>query len=311
MKQILRQFRSSPKLLGNPHSTELVNFPSLVAQRLWYYVRSVGEANWPRGVRLSHPMSDCGEKDTEGFVLHFILDGELTHRMKDKAFVVRTNEAVLFDLAKPVSYWNDSPQVARFYWVKFDGRGMKEVFDELDARAQPVFQGLSRQRIVAQCCELAKVIGSDPPWQEAMVSALVAEVLAELFMVRAKKAPKVSAQLQYAHASLPVRQVLACITRRYYQPWTVKELAHWAGLSIYHLSRVFKKETGYSPKQFLNRYRVEHSKALLLETRLSVAEVAREVGFHNPVYFARLFRQINGVSPREYRARATRRAAGK
>ena len=290
-----------------PTGYEYLNIPSIMAHQMWYYVLSFAEAKWQPGEQLHHPDPVMKYKDDEGFLLHFVFEGELSHRLHNRTHVARKNDAVLLNLATPVAYRNESSKPVRFYGLLFGGRGMNHVFDELDAASQPVFRNLNRRRLIAIFRELTLVIAEEPRWYEPMVSALVARLLAELFVVRPPTVSKVSAQLQPFSASVPVRHALNCIARRYHRSWTLKELSGAAGVSLHHLSRLFKRETGYSPKQFLNRYRVEHAKTLLAETQLSVEQVAQAVGFENPKYFARLFRQIRRLSPREYRTDAQRR----
>ena len=309
MKEESTKFSQSPTSKFKKLATgyEYLNIPSIVARQVWYYVFSIAYAKWQPGEQLHHPHAAMKYKDDEGFVLHFVLDGELSHRLRNQTHIARKNDAILLNLATPVAYQNESSKPTRFYGLLFDGRGMNHVFNELDAASQPVFRNLNRRRLIATFRELVLVIAEEPRWYEPMVSALVARLLAELFVVRPPIVPKMSASLQPFSASVPVCHVLNCIARRYHRPWTLKELCAATGVSLHHLSRLFKRETGYSPKRFLNRYRIEHAKTLLAETQLGVEQVAQAVGFGNPKYFARLFRQLHGLSPRAYRANAQRR----
>ncbi|WP_156365020.1 AraC family transcriptional regulator [Sciscionella sediminilitoris] len=86
-------------------------------------------------------------------------------------------------------------------------------------------------------------------------------------------------------------------------PWSVRELAAAAGVSASHLARLFGAHLGAAPMECLGRLRAERAAALLIETRLPVAEIGREVGWPDPAYASRRFRAFFGVSPRTYRAR--------
>lgn len=293
------------KLWTLPTGFGYENSPSLVARQIWYYVANLGEATWPPGFRYEH--LEPKQNHEEGCLVHFILEGELSHTLRDRAHVVRKNEAILLDLQEPVSYENKTSHPVQFFWMTFDGRGMRQALDELDAHTQPVFRGLDRRRLVGIFHGLFKDIAAEPRGYEASVSALLGNLLAELFAVRALSAKSGNAPLHPLSASVPVRKVLACMTRYYYRTWSLKELSARTGQSVSHLSHAFKRETGYSPKQYLNRYRIEHAKTLLAETQASVEEIAKSVGIINTKYFARLFGQINGVSPRSYRARSASR----
>jgi AraC family transcriptional regulator len=82
----------------------------------------------------------------------------------------------------------------------------------------------------------------------------------------------------------------------------LKDLADCAGLSSSHFSFQFRASTNQSPHQYMLRLRVEQSKKLLADSRLSVLDVGLEVGFSNQRHFATVFRNSVGVPPSVYRA---------
>jgi AraC family transcriptional regulator len=87
---------------------------------------------------------------------------------------------------------------------------------------------------------------------------------------------------------------------------TLEEIAGVARMSPHHFARSFKAATGLSPHQFVIHRRVERAKSLLSDTGLTVAEVARAVGFSNPSHLAHHVRRLLGVSPGALRREATR-----
>jgi len=293
------------KLVLHPTGSEYHNFPSMFARQVWFYVQNLGEARWRRGEQFGHPSSGLKYKDTEGFVVHFVLEGQLTHRLRNETFVAQRNDAALIHLGEPIRYGNESPTPCRFFWLLLDGRGMKQIFDELNAFRDPVLHGLNRRRTIAIFRELQTVVASEPPWYEAKASALIGDLLAELFIARPPVPPVVAVRTHFSSASRPVRTALEYIARYYYRPWSLKELSNQTGQNLYHLSHIFKQETGYSPMQYINRYRIEQAKALLSGTQMSVEQVAQSVGIANAKYFARLFLRTNGLTPRAYRAKST------
>jgi AraC-like DNA-binding protein len=79
------------------------------------------------------------------------------------------------------------------------------------------------------------------------------------------------------------------------------ELAQRASISASYYSVLFKRYSGYSVVQYITKLRMDKAKQLLRGTRAPVSEIAREVGYPDPLYFARRFSQDIGMSPREYR----------
>jgi AraC family transcriptional regulator len=78
---------------------------------------------------------------------------------------------------------------------------------------------------------------------------------------------------------------------------TLAEIAGVAHMSPDHFARSFKAATGLSPHQYVIHRRVERAKSLLLDTGLTVAEVARAVGFSNPSHLAHHVRRLLGGPP--------------
>jgi AraC-like DNA-binding protein len=82
---------------------------------------------------------------------------------------------------------------------------------------------------------------------------------------------------------------------------TLDALAAIVDLSTFHFARAFKASTGLPPHAYLRRLRCERAKTLLTDSRLSVGEIAAEVGYDTPQAFARMFRAEVGASPSEWR----------
>lgn len=81
----------------------------------------------------------------------------------------------------------------------------------------------------------------------------------------------------------------------------VEELADVACVTKPYLIRLFKREFGTSPVQFINKKKTERAQLLLFTTEMPVKEVAYALGFSDHSYFIRLFRKLTGVTPQEYR----------
>ena len=82
---------------------------------------------------------------------------------------------------------------------------------------------------------------------------------------------------------------------------TVKDIASMLYISPEHLTRQFAEKYQISPKEYLVEKRIAHAKRLLRETTVSVKEISASVGYADPLYFSRLFKKKEGMSPMAYR----------
>ena len=89
---------------------------------------------------------------------------------------------------------------------------------------------------------------------------------------------------------------------RYFEPLTVRDLAHAAGLSAAHFSREFRRAFGETPHQYLLTRRLERAAALLRNTDRSVTDICFDVGLTSVGSFITSFRRSYGTSPSTYRA---------
>jgi AraC-like DNA-binding protein len=106
------------------------------------------------------------------------------------------------------------------------------------------------------------------------------------------------------------RQAIAYLQNNFARPLSRTEIASEIGLNEDYLSRVFSRELGISPWDYLNRYRVLRARELLRHSDTSISAIARQVGFSDAAYFSRVFHRLTGSSPSLYRERSERGEQG-
>ncbi len=81
----------------------------------------------------------------------------------------------------------------------------------------------------------------------------------------------------------------------------VSDLARELSVSAAHLCRVFRRELGLRPLQYLTQEKVRHACELLRDTQQSCKEISARLGYDNASHFARTFRRVTGTTPRAFR----------
>lgn len=99
-----------------------------------------------------------------------------------------------------------------------------------------------------------------------------------------------------------VRTALQITKERYCDSsFTLVSLADEIGISPNYLSSVFKMETGIRFKKYLNAYRIDKAKELLMDSRYKIYEVSDLVGIEDSRYFSQIFKTYTGMKPSDFR----------
>ncbi len=95
--------------------------------------------------------------------------------------------------------------------------------------------------------------------------------------------------------------IVRYINEHYMEDVTLSSLSQRFYISIFHLSRTFKKVTGFSLVEYLNNVRTREAQNLLRNTKLNVTQITEQVGFGSLTHFERVFKSLTGLSPLKYR----------
>ena len=98
-----------------------------------------------------------------------------------------------------------------------------------------------------------------------------------------------------------LQQVIEYIDDQIDRHFTLAELAAVANLSPNYFASLFKQSTGYAPHQYVIRHRIERAKKLLIDRKLTIADIAYSLGFAHQSHLNRHFKRLVGVTPKAFR----------
>jgi AraC-like DNA-binding protein len=150
--------------------------------------------------------------------------------------------------------------------------------------------------------EIAEEYFNDIELSEAAIYAK----LTQLFVIVARHYSRTSAPLinsESKQREFIERFLFVCdyINEHFDENLTLDEIADLSGFSKYHFSRLFKQFTNVSFYKYLNRKRIENAVKLLMDSQMTITDVALRCGFSSLSAFIRMFKIIRGCTPSEFK----------
>ena len=107
-----------------------------------------------------------------------------------------------------------------------------------------------------------------------------------------------------------ISRVLRYINLHLAEPLSLAEIAGETFLSKYYLCRMFHRETGMTVNQYIAHCRIAKARRALTETASTVSDISEQCGFNSISYFTQCFREMEGMTPSEYRRKSAKRIPG-
>nr|WP_281378795.1 AraC family transcriptional regulator [Paenibacillus phyllosphaerae] len=229
--------------------------------------------------------------------LYLIEDGEGYIQVDGHRYYPTPGTLCLLPAEKLQSYGTVSPHTYSKYWCHFTAKlGGQHLFQLLDTPAVVQLKDFDKAKSLFQQLVEAR-------WSEAWTAELhVQAALLGLIAAYIEESGAVVLNTQHSGPFRQMNVVLAYIDAHLSENITVEELAQLVHFHPNYFIRIFKKTTGLSPIQYVNRKRMDKAIELLQFSKLSVSAVSHELGME-PAYFSRLFKEYTGLSPSEYRER--------
>ena len=228
----------------------------------------------------------------------YTLRGEGIFRDASGEYRVPVGSGFLAEVADPeVVYFYPESASEPWEWVYFDFYGAKEVVQEMCSEFGAIYQIDKDSAVIEKLLSYERYRGRALDVDYAEAATLVMEVLGAL------AAGQLTDEHVNPHARL-VQRAQALVEANLLttnRDVTVSGLASMLRVSREHLCRVFKRQVGRSPAQYITEEKMHAACRLLKESDLKCLEIAELLGFSSGSNFARTFRRLQGVSPSHYR----------
>lgn len=231
-------------------------------------------------------------KDLDLYMLAHTFKGSGTLEYADNVYSLEPGDVFLIDCRRPHHYFCTSEDGWGYDIIHFNGLSMPHFFSAIENSGPLKFTFGKDTAFYGYLNQLKQQCQSEV-CTDHTVHMLITCLLTEMLNARSG--------VDYAHMPSWLSHGITYINTHYQDDLTLEGLAETVGISKYHLAREFKKFTGKTFSHYLGETRLQEAKRYLVVSELSVSVIAERVGFHSQYYFINLFKQLEGITPLQYR----------
>lgn len=182
------------------------------------------------------------------------------------------------------------------YWLEFDGEYICRLMAREEFTLQhPILHIGLRDEILDLFLKSLEILRKEEPEYQLLLGTLATQTIARVL----------SALKQNSYEDRPITEAIREAKRWLLcEPSRNENLEHLASrlnMSYSSFRRLFKAETGYSPRQFALEANLQKAADLLMRTETPVNRIAQQCGMESVFYFSRLFKKKNGCTPTDFR----------
>lgn len=261
------------------------------------YITWAGHITWEAYIN-SPPELLVASRILDDYKIALVIKGKGLLKLEEKEIEIKAGDLFILFPGVRHLYYADPEDPWELLWVSFNGRACGSIMDSMIfSHDYPIIHGVSSNIIIQLLTNMMFELEND-------LSDYALKATGFLYIFFSELIPytkKINEQQTVKTNEDSIKKALAYIDVNYHQDIDVDILSRYVNFSRSHFSRLFKKEVKLSIPEYLNKVRIQKAKTLLTGTDMSVRDVARAVGFKDPFYFSKIFKEIEGQAPSLYK----------
>lgn len=271
-------------------SNRVLYTPTTFAKSALLYLQEIGslQAKQPHTSSRTHLSS----------YLFFCVDsgsGEIEYQGRKHKLI--TGDCAFIDCQQPYSHSTDT-DLWSLSWIHFSGVTMQDIYQKYQERGGcPVFHPENIAAFAEVHKSLFNLASSDDYIRDMRINSGLNELLVLLMNESWHPAECSDTALKKQNLD-PIRDYLDA---HYTEKVSLDVLADQFFISKFYLTRVFKEQYGVSINTYVQNLRITKAKQMLRFTDKKLEDIGYQCGLGAPHYFSRIFKQVEGVTPSEFR----------
>lgn len=279
---------------GSVRSRRILYTPSPFARANLVHLQETG--------RLTATAAHTSRRERLQSFLCFVVcagSGQLVY--DGQHFPLKAGDVVFLDCRRPYAHstGGSAGELWTLQWCHFYGLCVAAIYEKYCERGgRPVFHPADAGRFSELMSQVYAAAGNDDyirdMWLNEKLNTLLALLMAESWQPASLRNPRRPARRDVA----PVREYLE---EHCTEKIALESVAEHFFLNKHYLARLFKEQYGVSVNSYLTQVRITRAKQMLRFTDKAVSVIAAECGLEDANYFSRVFKKVEGVTPKQYR----------
>lgn len=250
------------------------------------------------------PSHSFGPAARNHYIFHYVISGTGTLMADDanghtQTYQIKSGQGFMLFPNQITTYVADKELPWEYTWIEFDGLRVKETLEIAGlSPSAPVYHAHSKELRTEMMNEMLYIAHHSEESPFHLIGHLYL-FLDYLTRSAASMKLKQSGRLRDFY----IREAISFIEQNFQNNISIEDIANCCGLNRSYFGKIFHDTVGKSPQEFLMSYRMAKAAELLKLTELSVSDIGNAVGYPNQLHFSRAFKNIYGISPRNYRGR--------
>ena len=254
------------------------------------------------GWEQCEPSHSFGPAARNHYIFHYVISGTGTLMADDSSgntikYQVKSGQGFMLFPNQINTYIADQDLPWEYTWIEFDGLRAKEIVSTAGLSPDhPVYHSHSadlRQKMMEEMLYISHNSQESPFHLIGHTWLFLDYFMRSTETVRMKQDGSIR--------DFYIKEALSFIEQNFQNDISIEDIAACCGLNRSYFGKIFHDTIGRSPQEFLISYRMTKAAELLKITALSIADIGNAVGYPNQLHFSRAFKNVYGMSPRNWR----------
>lgn len=256
------------------------------------------------GYAQNDPLSSFGPHVRSHYLFHYVISG--AGRLQatdakgiDHTYHIKGGQGFLIVPEQITTYTSSEDRPWEYTWIEFDGMHAKEAMLIAGLSADnPIYRSDNKELSSRLKDSMLYICHHENETPFHLMSYLYMFLDCLMRSSSTRTTPKTEGMSRYY-----LEWAMTYIDQNFHTDISVADIADSCKIHRNYLGKIFRENLGVSPQEFLISFRMKKAVQLLTATKFSIKEIGNAVGYPNQLHFSRAFKNVYGISPREYRTK--------